>query len=132
MNNMHETDLDQHITILGWLYVVGNGVALVIGTCVLMLLTGVGLAVDDPQARAVLLTVGPVVGLLLGALSLPGLAAGYGLITRKPWARVLAIVVGVLGLLNVPIGTCVGLYALWVLAPTRAQDYFASSGISAA
>jgi len=66
-----------------------------------------------------------LVGLLLSALALPGLVAGYGLLTHKPWARVLAIVIGILSLLNFPIGTAIGLYALWVLFPGQARTYFA-------
>jgi len=62
------------------------------------------------------------VGLLMAALGLPGLLAGYGLLTRKPWARVLAIVVGILSLLNFPIGTAIGIYTLWVLTQPVATD----------
>jgi hypothetical protein len=52
----------------------------------------------------------------MALLGLPGLLAGYGLLTRKPWARILAIVVGILSLLNFPIGTAIGLYTQWALS----------------
>ena len=42
---------------------------------------------------------------------------GYSLLTRKPWARVLAIVMGILVLIKIPFGTALGIYTLWVLAP---------------
>jgi hypothetical protein len=52
------------------------------------------------------------------------LFAGYSLLTRKPWARILAIVLGILALLKFPIGTALGIYTLWVLAPaTSAAEY---------
>ena len=41
---------------------------------------------------------------------------GYGLMKRKFWARVLAIVAGILALINIPFGTALGVYTLWVLA----------------
>lgn len=44
---------------------------------------------------------------------------GYGLLTRKPWGRVLGIVVSILALLKFPIGTGLGIYTLWVLAPAQ-------------
>jgi hypothetical protein len=94
---------------------------------VFTLLTGLGQSVSDPEARAILPLVGSTVGLLLALLSVPGLAAGYGLLTRKPWARVLATVVDVLGLLNFPVGTAIGIYALWVLLQTSAANYFETS-----
>jgi hypothetical protein len=129
---INETDVRQHVTILGWLFVIGHALFLLIGAFIFVLLIGIGLAVSDLEARSVLLVVGPTVGLLLALLALPGLAAGYGLLTRKPWARVLAIVVAILGLLNVPLGTVIGVYALWVLAPTRTRDYFATPAPAAA
>jgi hypothetical protein len=42
----------------------------------------------------------------------------WSLLQRKPWARVLAIVFGVLALLKFPFGTALGIYTLWVLAPS--------------
>jgi hypothetical protein len=122
------SDLQQHVTIVGWLYLLGHALFLMTGACVFVLLTSIGLSVPDPQARSVLLIVGPTVGLLLAILALPGLAAGYGLLTRKSWARMLAIVVAILGLLNFPLGTAIGLYALWVLFPTGAADSFTTPG----
>jgi hypothetical protein len=43
--------------------------------------------------------------------------AGYGLLMRKSWARVFAIVLAVLALFKIPFGTALGIYTLWVLAP---------------
>jgi len=64
--------------------------------------------------------------LLMAALGLPGLLAGYGLLTRKAWARVLAIVVGILSLLNFPIDAAIGIYTLWVLTQPVAAEYYAA------
>jgi hypothetical protein len=126
MNEMKQTDLQQHITILGWLYIVGHALFLAVGGFVFLLLTGVGAATGEAEARTVLVVVGTSVGLLLAALAVPGLLAGYGLLARKPWARILAIVVGILGLVNFPIGTAIGLYTFWVLTQSSATDYFAT------
>jgi hypothetical protein len=124
MTTATDTDLQQHVTILGWLFILGHGAFLLLGVFVLAFLTMLGLAVPDPDARSILLIVGPAVGSLLIVLALPGLVAGYGLLTRKPWGRMLAMVIGILGLLNFPLGTAIGLYALWVLSSTRARDAF--------
>ncbi len=42
---------------------------------------------------------------------------GYALLTRQPWGRILAIVFAVFALFNLPFGTALGVYTLWVLAP---------------
>jgi hypothetical protein len=125
MNTLTTDELQPHITILGWLYLIGHAVFLVLGVFIFLLLTGIGLASGDMTARSVLGIVGISVGLLLTIVALPGLAAGYGLLTRKTWARPLAIVVGILSLPNVPLGTIVGLYTFWVLSQPPAQTYFA-------
>jgi hypothetical protein len=64
------------------------------------------------------------IGVLLLAKGLAGVAAGIGLLQRQPWARVLAIVVGVISLINIPLGTALGIYTLWVLvSPDADQEY---------
>lgn len=124
MNQMGERELHQHITILGWLFIVGHALLLLVGAFVFSLLTGIGVATGEAEAAGVLGIVGTSVGLLLVALGLPGVLAGYGLLRHRPWARVLAIVVGVLGLVNIPVGTAIGIYALLVLTQEAAQPYF--------
>jgi len=126
MNQITHRDLQQHITILGWLYPVGHAIFLVIGGFIFLLLVGLAPITGEPEPMWILSLVGTAVGLLMAALGLPGLLSGYGLLTRKPWARVLAIVVGILSLLNFPVGTAIGIYTLWVLTQPVATEYFAA------
>jgi len=65
-----------------------------------------------------------LIGLALVAGSVLALAAGWGLLDRQPWARTLAIVLGVLNLLNLPFGTALGIYTLWVLLPAESEDEY--------
>lgn len=56
---------------------------------------------------------------------------GWGLLDRRPWARILGIVLAFLALLSFPLGTALGIYTLWVLLPsTSEQEYnqLATSG----
>ena len=62
-------------------------------------------------------------------LGIQGMVAGYGLLRRKAWGRILAMVVGFLGflgLVNFPLGTAIGIYTFWVLLQDSAADYFMS------
>jgi len=124
MDALNRQDLQLHITILGWIQIVSGAVFLVVGGFVFLLLSGIGFASGDPTATAILSVVGTGVGILMMVLALPGLLAGYGLLTGKSWGRILAIVVGVLGLFNFPIGTLIGAYTLWVLLKEDAAVYF--------
>ncbi|HLI86653.1 MAG TPA: zinc ribbon domain-containing protein [Bryobacteraceae bacterium] len=50
-----------------------------------------------------------------------GLAAGWGLLQREAWARMLAIVIGALNCFDPPFGTALGIYTLWVLLPPESE-----------
>ena len=45
--------------------------------------------------------------------TLPSLIAAYGLLKKKSWARMAAIVAGIVSAMNVPIGTAACVYSLW-------------------
>lgn len=125
MNSLSQRDLNVHIPVVAWLMIVGHALFLCAGAFVLALLGGVGLAVREDPATPILLTVGGLVALFLAVLALPGLASGVGLLLRQGWARYLAIVVAILGMLNIPLGTLIGVYSVWVLFQDGATDYFA-------
>jgi hypothetical protein len=129
MNYLDERQIGQHIMIVGWLHIVGSAIFLAIAAFVFALLTGIGVASGDAEAVTVLSIVGTSVAAFLSLLALPGIAAGIGLLMRKSWGRVLAIVVGILNLINFPIGTLIGVYTLWVLFQNTASDYFVAEQV---
>jgi hypothetical protein len=99
-----------------------GGVAGIIGT--------VGVA-EDPDAIVavpILGIIAAVIITLIVVLSLPSLIAGFGLLGFRPWARILTLVLSALDLLNVPLGTIVGVYGLWVLLHTDSEPFFAHRG----
>jgi len=51
-------------------------------------------------------------------------AVGWGLLEREPWARILALILGFVALLNVPFGTALGIYTLWVLLPSETDEEY--------
>ena len=74
-------------------------------------------------ALALMLSVG---GVFL-ALGIPSLVAGIGLLKHMSWARVLAIVLAIVALASFPIGTGVGIYALWVLTQRETEALLAAA-----
>jgi hypothetical protein len=127
MDLSDRNQLQQHVNILGWLFIAEHVILLLVAAFVFVLLVGIGAVSRDPDAFTVLGIVGTLVGLFLAALSLPGILAGVGLLRRRAWGRYLALVVGILGLINFPIGTLVGAYAAWVLLQSSATEYFTPS-----
>ena len=124
MNQLDETRLRTHVPIVAWALILSGALFLAIAVFVFMLLAGIGLVSGDPDAQAVLSIVGLATAFFLGALSVPGIVAGAGLLWRKNWGRILAIVISVLNLVNFPIGTLIGGYALFVLFQDAAGAYF--------
>jgi hypothetical protein len=52
------------------------------------------------------------------------ITTGWGLYRLRPWARTLALIMGVVSLISFPFGTALGIYTLWVLIPqTSEQEY---------
>ncbi|MGE5138698.1 MAG: hypothetical protein ACM3JD_04490 [Rudaea sp.] len=114
----------QHATVLGWILILEHAVLLLAAAFIWVLLTGIGAASRDPEALAILSLVATIVGLFLAALSIPGIVAGWALLARKWWGRFLALAVAALGLVNVPLGTLIGIYAIFVLMQDSAAVYF--------
>ncbi len=56
--------------------------------------------------------------------SVPKVIAGYGLRTRKPWARTWAIVASVMCCLSFPIGTAIGVFGMVFLFSDEGKKYF--------
>lgn len=124
MNRLDQQQLEQHVLILGWLHIVGNLFFVLLGILLFFFLSSIGAVTGDRQAVVILTLVGTFVGALLTLLGLPGIAAGFGLLARKAWARYLAIVLSLLNLFNLPIGTVIGVYTLWVLMQEEAAHFF--------
>lgn len=121
---MTKADLDKHVKILGWVHIIMSSLFLVIGIIVSAFLLFGGLLSGDAEAAGIITVVAVFVGGLLTVIGLPGIFAGIGLLKRKNWGRILAIIVGVLNITNVPVGTAVGIYTLYVLLQSDASTYF--------
>ena len=59
----------------------------------------------------------PLIAFYTVVMAALAVLVGYSLLTRRPWGRTLAVVVGVLTLFKPLLGTALGIYTLWVLAP---------------
>lgn len=126
MKPLTQQEMEQHVTILGWVHIAANLFFVIVGAFLFLFLPSIGVVTRDPEAIAILSVVGTFVGSFIALLGLPGILAGIGLLQHRSWGRYLAIVVGLLNLVNFPIGTVVGVYTLWVLMQQSANEYFAA------
>ena len=125
-----------HIKVLGGLYLGVSIVSLLIGGFVFLLLIGIGAVTtigavtNDQTAFWVLTIVGIVVGSFLVLISIPGIIAGIGLLRFRSWARILALVLGVLNLFNIPFGTLLGLYTFLILLSDESTPLFEQAPVA--
>jgi hypothetical protein len=62
-----------------------------------------------------------------------GFFAGWGLLHREPWARILALVLAFCVMfINIPLGTAVGVYTMWVLLPRESEEEYDALVVSRA
>ena len=113
--------MQQHLTILGWLYIALGGLGILAAVIILVVMGGVGLASGDAGAAAIMGVIGVFVAIFAAVMSLPSLIGGWGLLKGKSWSRMLVIVLGCLQLLGFPVGTAIGVYTLWALTQPEAQ-----------
>jgi len=132
----------KHIDILAILFFVWGGFQLFIGVVLALIYVGfgavMGIAGGVGGEEELLITgvlmggLGAVVGIFVMLFSLPSFAAGIGIRRRRPWGRIVGIVVGALALTSVPLGTALGVYALVVLIDKDVGEAFSTSGLVSA
>ena len=66
-----------------------------------------------------------LIGIVVIVKAFAGFATGWGLLQREPWARTAAVVLAFPSLFfNVPFGTALGIYTLWVLLPAESDEEY--------
>jgi hypothetical protein len=127
--------MEQHIKVLGILNIVFGSLGALGGIVILIIFGsayGIVGAVSDFQSGAaialpVIAVAGGAIAILLLLLSAPAIIAGIGLLQLRPWSKILGIVVSALHIFNIPFGTALGVYGLWVLCSQKSQSCFAES-----
>src|SRR5579871_4739844 len=108
--------LENHLSTLGTLWIV-VGILFLLPALGLFFASGVAHFVIHDSVLARML--GPLLLTVIGGtillIAVGGILVGLGLRDRKPWARVVAIILGVIALFHPPFGTALGIYTLWVL-----------------
>jgi hypothetical protein len=127
--------MDTHVRILAAFHVIFGLLGLVAALALLLIFGGGAAAAtfattENPDAWVALPIigiVGSVLFLIALTLSIPGIIIGWGLLKRRPWARILGIVLSVLHLVNFPFGTVLAIYGLFVLLSKDTVPLFVST-----
>ncbi len=104
-----------HLRTLGTIHLVLSVLTLAVSAIVFVAIAPWGLLSGEPGVALLVGGIGTVIAGFIAALAIPGLALGFGLRRERAWARPLGFVLAVLMLFNVPFGTILGAYTLYVL-----------------
>jgi ABC-type tungstate transport system substrate-binding protein len=118
---MDSIRLDGHKKILGILYVV-SAVLTITGMILVKAILSIVFSfvldeanADDRRVIEMVLSLMQVLPyLIIIFFSIPTLIAGVGLLTKQRWATLFALIMGCLKLFSFPIGTAIGIYAIWI------------------
>lgn len=121
---------EQHVKYLGWSHIgYAAFFALIFG--LMMLFFGVGMIggiLSQPGEAGppvfVMIFMFLFMTVMFGLFTLPSFVAGYGLLKRKKWAKVWAIISAVLAGGQFPMGTAVTVYTFWFLFSEPGKQYF--------
>jgi hypothetical protein len=112
-----------HLRLLGILWLVWSGLRLIPGLF-LMFLFRPEMQLLPPDVPGFVPHLVQSIGAGLVVFAALGGIVGWGLLSRQPWGRMLALVLGCLNLLEIPFGTALGIYTLWVLLPAQSEQEY--------
>jgi len=124
--------MDTHVKVAAWLRIIGSAVYLLVALVVLAVVGGMSGVVaasggsDAETAASVMRMIAVWGSMFFGVLALPGLITGWGLLNYQPWARIINIVLSIFELFNIPVGTAIGAYSLWVMFHPEVVELFES------
>ena len=122
--------VQEHVRLVGILWLAYSALLVLGGIAVWVVahtIFGRGMRMDGGPPPEVSMWLRPLLTVVSGMIMVKaaaGFMAGWGLLQRESWARTLTLVVGFVSLLNVPLGTALGIYTLWVLLPTQSDDEY--------
>lgn len=123
--------MEKHVHLLGIFFIIYGIMGLIGAGVVFILFVGAGMvsssAAGDPNLMILTGFFGIMITSIILVTCLPSLIAGWGIIKRKPWSRTLGIIVAIFNIPGMPVGTALGVYALWVLFNDETRTVFEKS-----
>ena len=114
----------KHIQVVAALNIGLGILGLLVAAFLFAIIFGGGLISGDQDAIAITGVVATIISGFLVVVSLPGVIAGAGLLRYQSWARMLTLIISALNLANVPVGTLLGIYSIWVLMQDETEELF--------
>jgi hypothetical protein len=122
---MEDSKMKKHVTAVAAIQIGFSSLWLILAVVIYFAISFARSQVgDDAVAQKVLSIVGIALPMFIGFISMIGLIGGIGLLSYKQWGRIMTIIVSALGCFNIPIGTLIGVYSIWVLMQDETVKMF--------
>lgn len=123
--------MQRHLQLLGIFWIAYSAITILGGVVLVIIANALFGPAGHLGAPAFLQPLLTAVGVFLIVKSALGIAAGWGLLQRESWARILSLVLGFMALIHIPLGTALGIYTMWVLLAPGADDEYRVMGAHA-
>ena len=115
----------EHIRLLGILWLGLSALDGLMGVACYIVANTVFNMGTYPERPAFLHPLLSLIATLMVVKAFAGFITGWALLRREPWARMIAVVLAFPSLFfNVPFGTALGIYTLWVLLPAESDEEY--------
>ena len=114
-----------HIKVVGIVNLIYSAIGILAAAGVLLGGIFSSLATLNPIVLVVGTVTSALIAIVIGAISVFGLVAGFALLNHQQWARYVILFVSALRLFRWPWGTLFGGYSIWVLMHDETRQLFA-------
>lgn len=121
---MKGEQMEKHVTLVAAINIGFGFLGIFMALFIFMAVVGGGILSGDPDAIRITSIVGTALGIFFLLTSIPEIIGGFGLLKRRPWARILVMIIACVDLIFIPIGTIIGIYELWVLLQDETAKLF--------
>lgn len=116
------TRMSEHVHLLGIIFVVWGCLSLLFGLGIWMFFAGLGVFSGEEEAFAVMLIIATIASGFSIVTGIAEVISGWGLLKKMSWSRVLTIIMAVINVISFPLGTALGVYAMWVLFKDESKE----------
>ena len=124
-----------HVDLLGMLFIVWGLLTTLVGVSTLALGVGAVALITSANrgeggefAAGITVAIFTALAIIAIVWGIVHVAVGVPLRRRRPWSRIVALVLGSIDLLLLPYGTALGVYGLWVLLHEDGKKLFTVNG----
>jgi predicted nucleic acid-binding Zn ribbon protein len=116
--------VQEHVRLLGIFWLAISALNVLGGAVLMILANTLFVHLAEQGAPKFLQPLLSFVAIFILVKACAGFLGGWGLLQHEPWARILTLILAFLALFNIPFGTALGVYTLWVLLPAESEEQY--------